>query len=81
VEVFSPRKSSQSKWKEKSNINNKQNKNPIPNQKWLQKAVSRETTGSGLGKTASFSLQPIVTLEVLGGAALTEEKTGGWIFN
>lgn len=41
----------------------------------------RETSGSGSAKTASFSLQPIVTLEQLGGAALTEKKTGARIVN
>lgn len=38
--------------------------------------MSRETSGSGSAKTASFSLQPIVTLELLGGAALPEKKIG-----
>lgn len=43
--------------------------------------MSRETSGSGSAKTAFFSLQPIVTLELLGGAALPEKKTGTSIVN
>lgn len=47
----------------------------------VAKVVSGEASGSDPEKTASFSLQPIVTLELLGGAAFTEEKTGTRIFN